>query len=203
MPVVVGWTTNPLVFAGASQLAVVTLAATASWFTLVLTAGVINLRHAMYSAALAPRFRHQPKWFRWVGPWVLIDQTFVLVSARDDLDDRDWRHFYLTCGVFFLVSWTAVVTLGLFVGDAIPAEWRLGAAPAIMFAGLVVIGATSRPAIVAAVTGAVVCLASLGVPNNGGVVIGAIAGVMAGYLADVATDRGGVVLADPADEVVP
>lgn len=189
MPVAVGWSTNLVVFAGASQLAMVTLASTASWFTLVLTATVINLRHTMYSAALAARFSRQPRWFRWVGPWVLVDQTFVLASGRDDLDDDDWRRFYLTCGLFFIVSWTVVVTIGLFVGDVIPPAWRLDATPAIMFAGLVVIGATSAPAVVAAVTGAAVCLVSLGIPSNGGVLVGAVSGVLAGYLAEVARDR--------------
>jgi hypothetical protein len=53
-----------------------------------------------------------------------------------------------------------------------------------MFGGLVVLAATSRPAIVAAVTGAAVCFISLGVPNNGGILIGAVTGVAAGYLAD-------------------
>ncbi len=62
-------------------------------------------------------------------------------------------------------------------------------APAIMFAGLVALGLTNRPGIVAAVTGAGVCYLALGVPNNGGILVGALSGVIAGYLADVAQDR--------------
>jgi fructose-specific phosphotransferase system IIC component len=77
----------------------------------------------------------------------------------------------------------------MFVGSAIPPEWRLNAAPAIMFAGLIALGLTNRPGIVAAVTGAGVCYLALGVPNNGGILIGALSGVIAGYLADVAQDR--------------
>ena len=187
MPTVVGWLTNPLIFAGAAQLATVTLAATATWLTLIATAAVINLRHTMYSAALAPRFRNQPTWFRWVGPYLLIDQVFALASLRDDLDDTSWRRYYLASGTFFITSWHIFVTVGLFVGSAIPEGWRLDVAPAVMFVGLVAVGLRTRPAAVAAIAGATASYVCLGVPNNGGILIGAFAGITAGYLADRAT----------------
>jgi fructose-specific phosphotransferase system IIC component len=58
-----------------------------------------------------------------------------------------------------------------------------------MFAGLVAIGLINRPGIVAAVVGAGVCLLALDAPNNGGILIGAVSGVVAGYVADVAESR--------------
>ena len=184
MPVGIAWATNLIVFAGAAQLATVTLAATATWATLVATAAVINLRHVMYSGALAPRFVDQPTWFRWLGPYFLLDQVFALTSVRTELDSHDWRRYYLTTSLFFLVTWCLTTTIGLFVGSAIPADWRLEVAPAVMFAGLVVLGLNSRPGAIAAATGAAVCFLALGLPNNGGILIGAVAGVLAGYLAD-------------------
>jgi predicted branched-subunit amino acid permease len=188
MPTAIAWSTNVFIFAGAAQLATVSLAATATWLTLVATAAAINLRHVMYSAALAPRFEDQPRWFRWVGPFVLIDQTFALVSARTELSADTWRRYYLTAGVFFFVLWNIAVIAGMLVGSSIPSEWRLGVAPAVMFAGLVVLGLTNWPGVVAAVTGAAVCFMALSVPNNGGILIGAVAGVTAGYIADVVLD---------------
>jgi predicted branched-subunit amino acid permease len=188
MPAAVGWSTNVFIFAGASQLATVSLAATATWLTLVATAGVINLRHVMYSAALAPRFADQPRWFRWAGPFLLIDQLFALMVVRD-LPPAQWRRFYLSAGIFYFVAWTVTVTLGLVVGSSIPTEWRLDVAPAIMFSGLVAIGIADRPGLVAAVAGGGVTLLALGVPSNGGILIGSVCGVIAGYLADVARDR--------------
>jgi predicted branched-subunit amino acid permease len=184
MPTPIGWSTNLVIFAGAAQLATVSLAATSTWLTLVATAAVINLRHVMYSAALAPRFADQPRWFRWVGPYLLIDQIFALASTQHDLGAAAWRRYYLSAGIFFLATWNVSVTLGLFVGSGIPESWRLEVAPAVMFAGLVVIGLASRPSVVAAVTGATVCFATLGLPNNGGILVGAVSGVVAGYLAD-------------------
>lgn len=203
MPTGIAWSTNIFVFAGAAQLATVSLAATATWFTLVATAAVINLRHTMYSAALSHRFRDQPKWFRWIGPFFLIDQLFALVVVRVDLSSRDWRVFYLGAGIFNFVFWNIAVALGLLLGSAIPTEWRLDVAPAIMFAGIVALGVTTPPAIVAAVTGAGVCFAALSVPNNGGILIGAVSGVIAGYLADVAQGRRGEPRTDEAIEDAP
>lgn len=188
MPTGIAWSTNLFIFAGAAQLATVSLAATATWLTLVATATAINLRHVMYSAALAPRFKDQPRWFRWVGPYFLIDQTFALVSHRNELSPNSWRRYYLGCGLFFYISWNISVVVGIVVGSNIPTEWRLDVAPAVMFAGLVIIGLSNWPGAVAAVTGAGVCLVSLGVPNNGGILIGAVAGVVAGYAADVILD---------------
>ena len=189
MPAGVAWSTNVFVFAGAAQLAVVSLAATATWLTLVATAAVINLRHVMYSAALSPRFSDQPRWFRWIGPFFLIDQLFALTSVRVSMPGPQWRRFYLSAGIFYFTAWIASVTIGLAVGNSIPTEWRLDVAPAIMFAGLVVLGLVNRPGIVAAVVGAGVCLLALEVPNNGGILIGAISGVIAGYLAEVVATR--------------
>lgn len=189
MPTAIGWSTNIFIFAGASQLATVSLAATATWLTLVATAVVINLRHVMYSAALSHRFADQPKWFRWVGSFFLIDQLFALVAPKVGLSSRDWRTFYLAAGIFNFVVWNTTVVIGMVVGSAIPTDWRLDVAPAIMFAGLVAIGLSTTPGVVAAVTGGAVCLATLSVPNNGGILIGATCGVVAGYLADVAQSR--------------
>jgi len=191
MPTPVAWSTNVVVFAGAAQLATVSLAATATWITLVATAAIINLRHVMYSAALAPRFSEQPRWFRWVGPFFLIDQLFALGVARPELTADAWRRYYLTAGVFFFTAWNVLVTTGMLLGSAIPAEWRLDVAPAVMFAGLVVLGLSNRPGIVAAVVGAGVCFATLEVPNNGAILLGALSGVIAGYVADVMIDRTG------------
>lgn len=189
MPTAIAWSTNLFVFAGAAQLATVSLAATATWLTLVATAAVINLRHVMYSAALSSSFTEQPRWFRWVGPFFLIDQLFALTIVRTQMPPAQWRRFYLSAGIFYFSSWITVVTVGLVIGSSIPTEWRLDVAPAIMFCGLVVLGLTNRPGVVAAVVGAGMCLLALDVPNNGGILIGAISGVLAGYLADVVESR--------------
>ena len=144
MATAVAWSTSVLIFAGAAQLATVSLAGTTTWLALVATATVINLRHVMYSAAMAPHFRGQPRWFRILGPFVLIDQVFALMAGRTDLDRDAFRRLYVATGLFFYVAWNVTVVAGMLVGGAIPGEWRLDVAPAVMFGGLVIVGIVRR-----------------------------------------------------------
>ena len=191
----VGVLSSVTVVAGAAQLALITLAGTASVRAAITTALVINTRHLMYSAALAPAFAEQPRWFRWLGPYMLIDQVFALAVQRTDDEPDQFRHYYATVAVFFFVGWQIVTVVGLTFGAFIPDSWQLGYAPAVMFAGLVVFGLDRRPAVVAAVVGAAVCFLAIDLPNRSGLLVGALAGVIAGFLADGRA-------ADPAADVV-
>lgn len=184
MPVAVGWSTSITIFAGASQLATVTLAGVATLWAVAVAALVINSRHVTYSAALAPTFRHQPRWFRWVAPFVLIDQVFVLAVNKVDEPPSIFRRYYLTLGVFFYLSWLAAVSLGMVVGPFVPTAWRLDVAPAVMFTGMVVLASNRSPAVVAAVVAAVVGLAAADLPDRLGILVGAVAGVVAGAVAE-------------------
>lgn len=191
MPRAVAWLSNPLVFAGAAQLAMVTLAATATWATLVATCAVINARHVMYSAALAPRFADQPRWFRLAAPLFLVDQVFALVDACE-FEGAELRRFYRGLAFGFFTMWSAAVTSGMLLGDLLPSAWRLDVAPAVMFCGMVALAVRGRPGgmrpgVVAVVVSVGVTLLTLGLPNNLGLLTGAVAGVVAGFLADRGT----------------
>ncbi|HSJ90827.1 MAG TPA: AzlC family ABC transporter permease [Ilumatobacter sp.] len=189
MPTTVAWATSPLLFAGAAQLAVVTLAGTATVWAVIVAGLVINTRHVMYSAALAPVFQQQPRWVRWVGSFVLIDQVFALAAMRADLPPHEFRRYYLTAGFFFYLNWQWSTALGLVVGPAVPESWRLEYAPPIMFVALVLIGIRRVPQGVAAFVGGVVGLATAGLPDRLGILAGAVAGVAAGTVAEYAAER--------------
>jgi predicted branched-subunit amino acid permease len=184
MPLWAAWMTSPLVFAGAAQLAMVTIAGTASLWAVIVAALVINSRHTMYSAAMAPTFRAQPGWFRWLGPWVLIDQVFALTTQQTKLDPLSFRRYYITTGLFFFSVWNVAVPVGMLVGPIVPTEWRLDFAPAIMFAGLTLFAINRVPAGVAALVGGLASLMAAGLRDRLGIVIGATAGVIAGAVAE-------------------
>jgi predicted branched-subunit amino acid permease len=98
-----------------------------------------------------------------------------------------FRRFYLVTAAVFLSGWMAATAAGLFFGSFLPTSWQLGYAPAVMFIGLVVIGIDRSPSILAAVVGAGVCLATIGLPNRIGLLLGALAGVVAGLVVDLRT----------------
>ena len=189
VPTAVAMASSPLVFAGAAQLAVVTLAGTATLWAVIVAGLVINTRHVMYSAAMAPTFQRQPRWMRWLAPFLLMDQIFALSMLQAHRPPAQFRRYYLTCGLFFWFNWQWATALGLVVGPSVPESWQLGFAPPIMFVGLVLIGIKKVPQAVAAIVGGGVGLATTGLQDRLGILIGAVAGVIAGTAADYWMER--------------
>ena len=184
VPNLVGWLGSSLIFGGAAQLTVVTLLGEGATVFAVIAAGlVVNARHLMYSAAMSPAFGPQPRWFRWLGPYVLIDQQFALVAFRTDDPPVSFRRYYLGSGVTLWTVWQTTVALGLVIGPIIPAAWSLGFAVPLLFLGLLVGALDSSPAVIAAAASAATGYATIGLPNRSGILVGAGAGVLAGLVA--------------------
>ncbi|HXG02293.1 MAG TPA: AzlC family ABC transporter permease [Candidatus Binatia bacterium] len=77
------WAMSVVVFAGAAQfVAVPMLAAGASPLAVVLTTYVINLRHYLMAATLAPSFRAFPHWAVALVAHVLNDESFAVAVSR-------------------------------------------------------------------------------------------------------------------------
>ena len=138
VPVVADMAAAATVFAGAAHLAGLTLLiAGAGALTALGTAVLINARLLLYSASIEPRFRGQPRWFRWLGPALLIDQTYLLVEAREDLDDpARFRHYWRAAGGLLLGCWVTTVGLGSVLGPLLPPGSPLDAAAVVVLAGM-------------------------------------------------------------------
>lgn len=181
----IGWSASWLIFGGAAQLTVISLLGSGTAVVAAITAAlVVNARHVMYSAALAPRFQDQPRWMQFLGPYLLIDQVFALASLRRADDPGTFRTYYLALGATFWILWQLTTALGLVVGPVIPATWRLQFAVPILFLGLVVMGIDKSPKLVAALVGAGAAFAFAGLPNRAGLLVGALAGIVAGTIAE-------------------
>jgi 4-azaleucine resistance transporter AzlC len=186
----IGWSSAPIIFAGAAQLTLITLLGTGTAVVGAVSAAlVINARHMMYSAALAPTFQKQPGWFRWLGPYALLDQTFALVILRKDDDPKDFRTYYLAAAATFIIFWNTTVALGLMVGPVVPESWQLEFAVPVMFIGIVVMSIDHYPKAAAAVVGAGASYIFAGLPNRAGLLVGALFGIVAGVLADRWSER--------------
>lgn len=181
----IGWSSSVLVFAGAAQLTAITLlAGGSSWLAPLAAALMVNARHAMYSAAMVPAFRPQPRWFRWLGPYLLIDQMFALVSVRE-LGRDEFRWYYLGAGGAAWLMWQVSVAAGILLGPVVPEALDLSFTVPALFIGLLVPTLTTRPAVAAAVTGVAVTAVLAGIPNRGGMLVGGVAGVIVGTVLDL------------------
>ena len=184
VPNLAGWASSWLIFGGASQLTAVTLLGEgAGVAAAVIGALTVNARHVMYSAALVPQFRGQPRWFRLLGPYVLLDQVFALASIHA-APPPNWRAYYLGAGVLAWTYWQTFVGAGVLFGPALSADFDVSFAVPALFLALLVPSLVRRPAIVAAAVGAFVTAAFWQIPNRGGMLVGGVAGVLAGYLVD-------------------
>lgn len=191
-----GWASSWLVFGGASQLAAVAVLDDGGGALFaILTILVVNTRHVMYSAALQPRYRDAPTWFRRLGPYVLVDQVYALVEPRTEDDSMAYRvsHF-LAAGVFWLVLWNISVAAGVIagntIGDAVPDDWELEFSVPLLFLGLLVNALRDRPGLLAAAVSGTIAVAARDLQPAGlGLTIGAVAGVAAAAAADHRLER--------------
>lgn len=178
----IGWLGAPLVFAGASHLTLVSaLGAGASPLVAIGAGLVVNARFAVYSAALGPLFEQQPRWFRLIGPHLLVDQLFALVASRPERHDADWmRAYYLTVGGILASVWVAGVAAGIVLEPVLPRDWPISVAGPLMVATLLGLSIGSvRAALIAGIAFAV---AAAMTPFIGatGIIVAALVGVLCG-----------------------
>ncbi|WP_409330573.1 AzlC family ABC transporter permease [Trujillonella humicola] len=178
------------IFAGTAQLSTLTLLhAGAGVLAVVGSVLVVNARLLLYAAALEPHFRAQPRWFRLLGPHLLVDQTFALATARGDLaDPARFRRYWLATGSLLGAARLGLIGVGIAVGPALAtAGAALAFAPAALFLTMLVPRLTAPPAVVGAGTAGVVTavLAHSGaLPAGLPVLAGAVAGVLAAASAE-------------------
>ncbi|HEX6254169.1 MAG TPA: AzlC family ABC transporter permease [Euzebyales bacterium] len=174
----------PALYAGSAHLAAVSVL-DAGGTALVATsvAMVINARYAVYGAALAHRFRDQPTWFRWLGPWMIVDETFTLAAARNERDPAWFRAFWLAQGTLIGAVYTAMVLVGALLGSIVPSDTDLSFAVPAALVALLVGQLRDRSTVVAAAVGATVAAVTLAVPNGLGLAMSALAGMIGGTVA--------------------
>jgi predicted branched-subunit amino acid permease len=174
-----------LYFGGSGHIAALTLIQEGAGPLAVLaTVAIVNCRLALYGAALAPRFADQPAWFRWLAPQVLVDQLYALATGRPDLSGAAFRRYWVGAGGAFAVCWLGSNAAGLALGPVLPEHSPLEIAVPAMFVGLLAPQLVRRPAVAAAGVGGIVAAAASTLPQGTGLLIGALAGLLAGALAD-------------------
>lgn len=147
-----------VMFAGSGQFVAVSLwGAGVGAASVVLTVFVVNLRHLLMSAALAPYFERTRRWQRLLFGYELTDETFgVHITAFQ----RGWLLSLTTlysCNVTAHVSWVAGTIVGVYCGGLVADVRPLGLDYALtaMFLALLVPQCRSRLHVVTALAAAV------------------------------------------------
>ena len=184
---------STIALAGGAQFAAAGLVKDrASWLTIAGVVALINARHLLYSAAVAPYVTTRSRRERAVMAHFLTDETFALALAHFRRIGAFDRRGYWIAAMAIFVPWTIGSCLGYVVGGAVDTN-RLGldiAFPAAM-AGLS-LGMVSGRRDVAAALGAVAIAVPAGMV--GGPSVGLVAGAVFGPLVGLAAP------ASPNDE---
>jgi len=174
-----------LVVAGAAQFTALTLLVEkAPTLVILLTALAVNLRMAMYSAALTPHLGKAPFWMRALMAYFMVDQTFAVAVTKFE-QNRAMPlgakiAYYFGCLSPIAPLWYVFSFVGAVAGKAIPPEYSLDFAVPICFIALVAPVLRSLPHFVAATVSVTAALALAWVPYSLGLIIAAVLALAAG-----------------------
>jgi 4-azaleucine resistance transporter AzlC len=174
---------SSLIFGGSSQVVFAQLwgAATPPSVT-VATIGVVNLRHLLYSAAVADTLRGLPWRWKLLLAYLLTDEAFAaaLPRLRDGPATAHRHVFLLGTGFTLWAGWQLSTLAGVLLGATIPAGWSLDFSIALTFIALLVLAVHRRSDAGAALIAAAVVLPALALPHKLGLLVAALAGIIGG-----------------------
>jgi len=175
---------SAIIFAGSSQFISAQLFGLGTpGLVIVLTVAVVNLRHALYSASIAPYLQKLPERWKWLLAYLLTDEAYAVTinHYNQDGESRHKHWFFLASGLLLWVSWQASTAAGIFLGAAVPPSWSLEFTLALTFIAIVVPGLRDRAGLAAAVTAGVIAVLAAGLPFRLGLLAAALIGILVGY----------------------
>lgn len=177
-----------IVFAGSAQfIGAQLIGAATPAAVILLTTFIVNARHMLYGASIAPYVRTLPRHWRVVLAYLLTDEAYAvtILNYQSNRGERRARHWFLLgAGLTLWSVWQASTAVGVFMGAQVPASWGLDFTLALTFIGLVVPALRNFPDVAAALTAGVVALLGVNLPYQLGLVAAALAGIAAGYTLD-------------------
>lgn len=132
---------SSIVFAGSAQFITAQLVHDAApGLVVVLTIAVVNLRHMLYSASLAPYLKDLSIRWKFLLSYLLTDEAYapsILHFEKEGLaTHKHW--FLLGAGFSLWFTWQVSTAIGIFLGAAIPESWSLDFALPLTFIAMVV-----------------------------------------------------------------
>lgn len=178
---------SSIVFAGSAQFITVQLVSEATpGLVIVLTIAVVNLRHMLYSASLAPCLTALSTRWKVLLSYLLTDEAYaptILHYEKEGATPHS-HWFLLGAGLALWINWQIGTALGIFLADRvnIPVSWSFDFALPLTFIAMVVPVLKNRPAIAAAVSAGLVALAAYSLPYSLGLILAALVGILVGTL---------------------
>ncbi len=178
------WAMSILVHAGSAQFAAVGMWASASAATLILTTLIINLRHLLMGASLAPHLRDLPvPWKAFLALW-MCDESYALTIAEYERGRGSHRYF-LGANLGMYLVWTTSGLAGALLGAALPdpARYGLDLVFPLAFLGLLASFLRDRAGLAVALASAALALmCAFTLPGKWYIIVGGLVGSGLGLL---------------------
>ena len=174
---------SSIVFAGSSQfIATQLIGAGAPASILILTIAIVNLRHALYSASLAPYMKKLSPVWKGILAYLLTDEAYaVSITHYERGVDFQFKHwFFLGAGLGLWTTWQVSTAVGIFLGAVVPPGWSLDFTLALTFIALVVPRLEDSPSLAAALSAGVTAVAAFNLPYKLGILVSAFVGIVVG-----------------------
>jgi 4-azaleucine resistance transporter AzlC len=174
---------SSVVFAGSAQFMLVQMVeAGTPALVMILTGFVINLRHALYSASLAPYTRRLNLWWKTILSYLLTDEAYVVTVTHynrgGELTHKHW--YFLGAGLALWTSWQVSTGVGIFLGAQVPPEWGLEFTLPLTFIALVFPALKDRASLLAAIAAGLASVFAAGLPYKLGLLTAALVGIVVG-----------------------
>lgn len=178
-------TFSVVVIAGASQFTALALMQDHAPVLIVLaTSLAVNLRMAMYSAALTPHLGQAPLWQRALVAYFLVDATYACAANRFERepgwDLRRKMAYFIGAALPVCPTWYLTTIAGALIGAGLPDWLALDFAVPICFLAMVAPMLRTLPQVLAAATSIVVALLLAFLPWSTGVLIAAVVAMAVG-----------------------
>ena len=175
-----------LVFAGASQFAMVRLFSESAPAAIVIASVLfINLRHALMATSLRSQLQRLPLFGRLVAAFVLTDEAFAMATGHFRRGGRSVAYYFVFAFSLY-VLWNTATLAGIVLGDAIgdPRRYGIDFAITATFTGIVVLAIRHRSDAVIALVAALVAggLALAGASTIAVITAGALAPLIAVFI---------------------
>jgi 4-azaleucine resistance transporter AzlC len=174
---------SSIVFAGSSQFVAAQLVhESAPGLVIVLTIAVVNLRHMLYSASVAPHIEHLPMRWKILLAYVLTDEAYAatIIHYEEEEFTPTSHWFFLGAGLALWTTWQVSTALGIFLGAVIPSSWPLDFAAPLTFIAMVVPVCKDKPVVAAALSAGMVALLAFNLPFKLGLILAALVGILIG-----------------------
>lgn len=174
---------SSILFAGSSQFIAAQLVHQVTpAVVIVLTIAVVNLRHMLYSASLAPYISSLSMRWKVLLSYLLTDEAYAatVIHYENEGVTPNSHWFFLGAGFSLWFTWQISTAVGIFLGTAIPESWSLDFALPLTFIAMVVPVLKNQPMVAAALSAGVVALIAYALPYRLGLILAALVGIAVG-----------------------